>query len=187
MMGKRLGWLLALGLAVSVAGVASAQDNTNRGGDGQRQGDDRGRGGDRGNFDPAQFRQRMEERMKEQLGVNDEEWKVIQPRIEKVMAAQRDARSGGMAFGFGGFSGRDGGRGPRGGDQASSPVAKAQSDLRSALEDKSISADQIKERLETLRKAREQARQDLVKAQAELKEVLTQRQEAQLVLMGTLE
>jgi len=43
-----------------------------------------GQAGPRGNFDPAQFRQRMDERMKEALGATDEEWKVLQPKIEKV-------------------------------------------------------------------------------------------------------
>src|SRR4051812_32283787 len=64
----------------------------------------------RGNFDPAQFRQRQLERLKENLEVNsDAEWKVISERIEKVLDAQRETR----VAGFGGF-GRGGGR--RGGD-----------------------------------------------------------------------
>src|SRR5436309_937076 len=38
----------------------------------------------RGNLDPEQFRQRMTERYREQLGVkSDDEWKVIQTRVEK--------------------------------------------------------------------------------------------------------
>src|SRR5689334_15173086 len=60
----------------------------------------------RGNFDPAQFRQRMLDDLKERLEVtNDSEWKLISERIEKVMDAQRETRMGG----FGGF-GRGGGR-----------------------------------------------------------------------------
>src|SRR2546427_2216810 len=50
----------------------------------------------RGNFDPAQFRQRMMDRYKERLEVtSDDEWKVIQDRIEKVTQLQRDLRIGG--------------------------------------------------------------------------------------------
>ena len=68
----------------------------------------------RGNFDPEQMRQRMMERYKERLEVtNDDEWKIIQDRIEKVVTAQRETRIGG--FGFGGPGGR---RGPGGGDNA---------------------------------------------------------------------
>jgi hypothetical protein len=38
------------------------------------------------------------ERYRDQLEVtNDEEWKVIQPRIEKVMQAQRQVRVGGYS------------------------------------------------------------------------------------------
>ena len=54
----------------------------------------------RGNFDPEQMRQRMMERYKERLEVtNDDEWKLISDRIEKVMAAQRETRIGGFGFG----------------------------------------------------------------------------------------
>src|SRR5258708_21450073 len=63
----------------------------------------------RGNFDPAQMRQRMMDRYKERLEVtSDAEWKIIEERIDKVMTAQREAR-------IGGFGGPGGGRGPRGG------------------------------------------------------------------------
>src|SRR5260370_35482946 len=52
----------------------------------------------RGNFDPAQFRQRMLDRYKERLEVtSDDEWKLIQDRIEKGTQLQRDLRIGGKA------------------------------------------------------------------------------------------
>lgn len=74
--------------------------------------------GGRRNFDPAQMRERMTEFAKEMLGVTDEEWNVIQPRIEKVMELQRAARFGGMrGFGRGERGERGEGRGP-GGPQA---------------------------------------------------------------------
>src|SRR5439155_7178846 len=63
----------------------------------------------RGNFDPEQFRQRMMDRYREALEVkNDDEWKIVSTRIEKVMDARRDMG------GPGGFGGRTMGR--RGGD-----------------------------------------------------------------------
>src|SRR6266849_2568536 len=69
----------------------------------------------RGNFDPAQFRQRMMDRYKERLEVtSDDEWKLIQDRIEKVTQLQRDLRIGGP----GGPGGRRGPGGPGGGDAA---------------------------------------------------------------------
>jgi hypothetical protein len=167
----------ALGILMGFSSLAQAQDNERR------------RGGD---FDPAQFRQRMMDRLKEQLGSSDDEWKVLQPKVEKVMNAQRDARSGGgggVGFFFGGGGGggrgRDGGGG--GGDQPQTPVAKASADLRSGLENKDLPAEEIARRLTALREARNKARDELTKSQKELKELLTQRQEAMLVMAGMLE
>jgi peptidoglycan hydrolase CwlO-like protein len=170
--------IVAAAMAFSFTAYASAQDNSNN----QQQRSNNDRGGDRGrgNWDPAQFRQRMMDGIKEQLGSSDDEWKVLEPRVSKVMDLQRDTRS--FSFGFG-----------RGGDRSrtdsgtQSQVQKAASDLRSALEDKSISADEIARRLTSYRQAKEQAKTDLTKAQADLKELLSQRQEAQLVMAGMLD
>ena len=183
--------LVAGAMSLSLAGYASAQDNSG-GGNTQNQGAPGGDRSSRRSFDPAQWRQQMSDRMKEMLGSSDDEWKVIQPRLEKVMQLQRDSRGGGMGMLFGrssSSSGRD--RGP-GGDrgsssQSDSAVAHAAADLSSALKDQSISADEIAKRLAAYRQAKEQAKQDLVKAQADLKELLSQRQEAQLVMMGMLD
>ena len=54
------------------------------------------------------------------------------------------------------------------------------------LENQSASADDIKKQLTTLRGEREKAKQELAKAQQELRQICTLRQEAQLVLMGLL-
>jgi len=139
------------------------------------------------NRDPAQFRERMMTAIKERMGATDDEWKVLQPKIEKVQTAQRNARGGG--FGFGG-GGRGGNRG--GGDAAAAPenqsaAAKASSELRTTLENKDASADDIKAKLAALREAREKGKAEVAAAQKELKEVLTQRQEAVLVTMGMLD
>ena len=47
--------------------------------------------------------------------------------------------------------------------------------------------DKIRQKLDSLRRAREKARKQLVKAQQELRKVLTFRQQARLVLMGLLD
>lgn len=152
-----------------------------------------------GNFDPEEIRQRMMERYKEQLDIQSEdEWKAIQTRIEKVMAAQRDlaAVSGRGGFGgFGGFGrgrgdaggqGGEGGRrqggGGRGGFGQPSPEQQA---LQQAVESKA-SADELKAKLAKLREARKQKQADLEKAQEDLRKVLTVRQEAAAVLLGLL-
>jgi len=131
-------------------------------------------------FDPAQMRERMQERIKETMGATDDEWKVLQPKIEKVQTLQFSQRGG-----FGG--GRRGGAGGGADQQPTTPVGIASADLRTVLENKDASADVLKQKLQALRDAREKAKQELVAAQAELKELLTVRQEAVLVSMGMLD
>lgn len=135
----------------------------------------------------------MMDRYKEQLEITDDaEWKIIQDRVEKVMAAQREARGG--AFGmFGG--GRGGGRGGQGGGQGGpggggrggfggepSPEAEA---LQKAIEGKA-SADELKTKLAKYRDSRKDAEAKLEKAQDDLRKVLNARQEAVAVLAGLL-
>ena len=56
----------------------------------------------------AGFQQRMNDQLKQQLGVTDEEFTALQPKIEAVMTAQRATRGSGM------FGGRRGGGGSNG-------------------------------------------------------------------------
>jgi hypothetical protein len=170
----RLGFAMVIAILAMSAGSAFAQNQNN--------GQARGQG--RGNFDPAQMRERMMTRIKEQLGATDDEWKAIEPKVDKVMTAQRESRGG---FGFGGF-GRGGGGGGGGADQQpTTAVGKASADLRTTLDSKDSAPETIAKKLATLREAREKARKDVADAQKELKEILTQRQEAVLVMNGMLE
>jgi Spy/CpxP family protein refolding chaperone len=59
--------------------------------------------------------------------------------------------------------------------------------LQTALDNKDSKPDEIKGKLDALRDARGKAREQLVKAQADLKSLLTQRQEAVLVTRSMLE
>jgi hypothetical protein len=134
-----------------------------------------------GGFDPAQMRQRMMDRMKEMLGASDDEMQAIGPKLEKVMQLQRDANgSGGMRMLFR----------RQGQDQQQqapqTPVAQKAKDLEDAVQANAPAAD-IKAKMQALREARAAARQELAKAQAELKDLLTQKQEATLLMMGMLE
>lgn len=186
---KKVGFLASSLLvgSLSVAAFGQAQPGGNGGGGGGQPGQPGGRG-NRGNFDPAQFRQRMMQRIQEQLGATDEEMQALSPKIEKVMQLQRDAGGG-----RGGFGGRRGGGpgGPGGQNAAQDPnasaVQKAVADLRATLENKDAKPDEIKAKLDAVRQARAQAKQDLTAAQQELKGLLTQRQEAVMVEMGMLE
>jgi len=149
-------------------------------------------------FDPQQMRQMMEQRMREQLGATEQEWKVLGPRVMKVSELSRETRGGGRGgmMMFGGMGGRGGPGGPQGnrpGDRPDAPareqtpVEKTQEELRTLLENTATTPDQIKNQLTKLRAAREKAKQDLAKAQQDLRQVLTLRQEATLVLMGMLD
>lgn len=170
----------------------------------------------RGNFDPEQFRQRMMERYREQLEVkSDDEWKLISERIEKVSDARREANFGGGGPGGFGGPGGPGGRGgrranpdgalptadgakpaegtspspdaapprpPRGFGGETGPEREA---LQQAFDSKAV-ADDLKAKLAKLREARKAKEAKLEKAQDELRQVLTVRQEAAAVLAGLL-
>src|SRR5439155_1513392 len=146
-------------------------------------GDRGGRGGP-GGFDPARAREWMNTQIKEQMGANDDEWKVIEPKLTKVMDLRRDA--GG--FGRGGFRRRDDNSSSSSADDnQAGPVEKAQRELRQTLDNKEANAEQINSRLTALREAKEKAKTTLASAQKDLKEILTQRQEAVLVMFGMLD
>ena len=167
--------LLAVIALAASAVLAPAQENNNR---------------DRGNFNPEEFRARMAQRMKESLKVTDVEWSVLQPLIEKVTNAQRNASGG-----FGGFGGRDrggdrgggGGDSNRGGGTSDRPGSAERAALRTALESDSTSADDLKAKLNAVREVRKKAAAELATAREDLKKVVTVRQEAVLVSMGLLE
>ena len=122
-----------------------------------------------------QFRQKMNETIKTSLKATDEEWSIIQPLLEKVQTKQRDT----MMSRFSAFGGRRGG-----GDRPASPDTDA---LKAALESDSSSPADIKAKLEAVRAARKKAIAELDQAREDLRKVLTQRQEASLVMLGLLE
>jgi hypothetical protein len=139
---------------------------------------------------------RMMNNIKGQLGVTDDEWTVLQPKVQKVMDLSREL----MSSRFGGFGGR-GGRGGRGGGagggyaaapeappaEPTSEIADKTKALNDALDNKDSDPKDIAQKLAAVRDARERVKADLIKAQGELKELLTPRQEARLVLLGMLD
>jgi hypothetical protein len=167
-------------LALSAA-TLSAQDNT---GDRQnrrnRDGQQGGPGGPGGNFDPAEMQRRMLERTQEQLEVTDaNEWKALEPLVQKVMDARMAIGFGGRGFGRGG---RDAGGPGRGGFGAPNPDADA---LQKAIDAKASNAE-IKTALAKYQESRKAKQAALEKAQADLRKVLTPRQEAIAALNGLL-
>jgi hypothetical protein len=164
-----------------------AQDNTNGDqGGGQR----RNRQGG-GNFDPAQMQQRMMEGVRDQLEfTNDTDWNAVQPLVQKVMDAQRETMSGrfggmGRMFRNRGGNNDQGGNNnrPRGGMFGQpSPEAEA---LQKAIEDNAPSS-QIKDLLKKYQASQKAKQAKLEAAQANLRKVLSTKQEAQATLLGLL-
>ena len=123
----------------------------------------------------AKMHKQQLERIKKELAVTDEEWAVIKPRVEKVMDlswhgfAMPPAQSEEKA------------------DNPEAAVHKAISELDKATKKESPSTVEIKAKLAALRGAKEKQKQQVSAAQQKLKEVLTIRQEAILVINGLLE
>ena len=189
--------VLALTLVslISSAPQALAQQDGGGGGGGRGGRGGGGPGGPGGGFDPAAMRARMSERIREMLDIKgDDEWKVIEERVNKVNDARRNSSSGmggRMMFGGpGGPGGRPGGndQGGRGGNRGgfgADPMPEAEA-LQKAIEAKA-SSDEIKSKLAKYREARKARQAALAKAQDELRQVLSVRQEAAAVMLGLLD
>ncbi len=173
--------LLAGGMAAMLSlGTAQIFAQNAPAAGGQTGGNNGGGRGNRGNFDPAQFQQRMMDRTKEQLEITDDaEWKAIQPLVQKVM----DARMATMRGMFG-RRGGPGGGGP-GGGTGGGTVNPEQETLQKAIDAKASGAE-LKTALTKFVEARKVKQADLEKAQADLRKVLTPRQEAIASLNGLL-
>jgi len=144
-------------------------------------------------MDPQQMQQMLMDNLRTALVVtNDDEWKIIEERLSKVLQVRMDtmrSSMGGMRMMFGGARGGGPG-GPGGGPPGgfggmgqSSPEADA---LQKAI-DNNAPAAQLTDALEKFREARKRKQAELAAAQKELSDVLTPRQEAVLVSMGMLE
>jgi len=179
--------MMAAIAALTLAGTATSWAQPENPGGGNGPGGGRGRG----NFDPAQFRQRMLENVKEQLEITDDtEWKAIEPLVQKVMDA-RMAGMNGMGRGMFGRP-RGGGNGPGGGDQAQQrrgpmgqPASAETEALQKAIDAKASKAE-LKASITKFVEARKAKQTELEQAQAELRKVLTTRQEAIATLNGWL-
>jgi hypothetical protein len=178
---------VAAALALSI-GSTSAQDNGNDNGGqggGQRRNRQGGGPGGGGNFDPAQFQQRMMDNIRDQLNfTNDTDWSAVQPLVQKVMDARRDVGGAGMRGLFGRNRGGNNGGGPGGGRGGMfgqpSPEQEA---LQKALDDDAPAA-QVKDLLAKYKTSQAAKQAKLEAAQDALKGVLTSKQEAQAYLLG---
>jgi hypothetical protein len=179
---KRVITLCAMAATLGLsAGSLLAQDNGGGGG-GQGGGDNGGGGFRRGNFDPAQMQQRILDNVRDQLNfTNDTDWSAVQPLVQKVMDARRDVGFGNMGRLF---------RGNRGGDNNRranlfGQTSPEQDALQKAI-DEDAPAAQIKDLLAKYQASQKVKQDKLLQAQADLRAVLTTKQEAQATLLGLL-
>ena len=151
----------------------SAQDNGNNGGShGNHSG---------GNWDPAQIQQRILDAIQERLGfTNEVEWDAVKPIVQKVIDTGREV-IGGRLDPFGGSHSRGSSRGGPGG-LFGQPSAERES-LQKALDD-NVPTGQIKDLIAKYKAAQKLKQARLEAAQADLKSVLSTKQEAQALLLG---
>jgi len=118
----------------------------------------------------VQEHQRAIEDFKDRLGVSDNEWAVIKPRIEKVYDLVHPLPQ--MRVGS---------------ERPKTEVEQRSSELRELLRNEGVPADQIKTKLAALRAAKEKVAQQLATVKQDLRQLMTLRQEAELVLSGLLD
>ena len=116
--------------------------------------------------------------IQQQLGATDEEWKVLSPKVQKVLNSLAVL---GLNAGAGGMTGVAGG-----GASGTNDVTKAQRELRAALRDKDSTLETIRMKLNAWRTARDKAQADLAASRKDLTELLTIRQEAILAALDIL-
>lgn len=148
----------------------------------------------RGGFNPDELRARMSENLRTLLEVkNEDEWKLIYARLEKLREAREEVRavSGDMRLLFnvgrteqgGDQGGRSRGGGPGGfGGGTPNPDAEA---FSKAITNKAPT-EELKQRMARLREARKAAEAKFDKLSDEVRQLLTVRQEATLVASGLL-
>jgi Spy/CpxP family protein refolding chaperone len=156
----------------------------------------------RGNFDPAEFRQRMMDDLRDAMEIKDDaEWTAIEPKVGKVFDARRDVMASVMRGGMRGMrrnnNGGNGGNGGNNGDDNNNggqrrnrggffgEPSAAVTALQKAVDDKAPTAE-IKAKLKAVQDEQKDKQAKLVAAQEDLRTVLTPRQEAVATLRGLL-
>ena len=203
------GFALLILLMVLMSAPAYAQGGRGQGGRGGAEGG--GRDGGRQRFEEMseedreammeQFRERMAERqaeqdeqLREEIDASEEEFELLQPKIERVRQLTRERQMASAAGFGGGRGGQAGGRGGRGGgfgglfetSDEGEALTEAQQELREVLEDKAVAAD-VKDALDDYREARDAMDEAISEAREDLRGLLTARQEAYFVVNGMLD
>jgi hypothetical protein len=131
---------------------------------------------------PAQRSRRVEEHLRKALGATKEQWKSIGPQVMRVDALVQQLEEHRMP----------GMKGERKGYLATStgqptPLCRATAALQKSLADPAASPGVIKAQVAAVRLEREKVYRELQAARAELRQVLTEHQQDQALLLGLLE
>jgi hypothetical protein len=169
----RHGRILGALVVVGVAGMSLGQTRP-------------GGGGGRG-FDPAAIRERIMQNVKTAVDCTDDEWKVLEPKLVKVMLLRMDTGEGAAMMGSRGVRIRGFIRTMLDPNAPPSAVDERLSELQKMIDENETSNDFYHNKVEQLRKAREKAREELKAAEHDVTSVLTVRQEAALVELGILD
>ena len=146
-----------------------------------------------GEFDIKKFEKRIQGRMngmiKNDLKITDEEWTIIEPRLARVieLTNNNNARLATFRKMSRRWYADSGIVLKKYENEVKNPVENASDNLSAIVNSETATTEEIKAALTKLRAAREATQQEIVKAQEELMEVLTIKQEAKLVMYGILE
>jgi len=156
-------------------------------GDGQMQ---QGPGGQQGfgqrqGQDSGQMQSMIIQRLKELMGATDEEWTVIGPKVLTVYTLVSSQSRGLQTRSLMGNSNQ--GRGGAGSQSSSATSDKTLEELQTLLSSEDTTTTQLKNKISEVRKSKEESRQKLAKAQKDLRELLSLKQEAVLISVGLLE
>jgi len=182
-------------VAALSAGTSLAQNNGNNNTTGGGGGN--GGGGGRGNWrnmSPEERTQQRLDSLRDELEVKDDaEWKIISPLVQKVTDAQRQVMADRISGMFGRFRGRGGPGGDNGGDQQGrqrgggmfgTPSPESET-LKKAVDGKASNSE-MKVAIAKFIESRKANEANLLKAQDDLRKVLSVRQEGIATLSGLL-
>jgi hypothetical protein len=116
------------------------------------------------------------------LNVTDEEWRKLEPALRRLLQARQNLPL--VAENNRGWAG-DPQLKP--GPPDDSPVGKAQTELRTALDDRTTRGYDLAERMTAFRAARDKARADVAAAEKEVESLINARQEGILLALGYID
>ena len=148
-------------------------------------------GGRGGGWNPQkmmqQFNDRALDNVRDGLGFTDEaEWAAVRPLVEQVMEIQQQNEMAAQQLRSQRFLGANNPLMKSFGNAFRAQESAEQSALRQAVDDNAPTA-QVRDAISKFRAARKEQQEKLAAAQANLRKILTAKQEAQAILLGLLD